>query len=123
MERCLQEFRIRGVKTNIPFLIQMIGNEIFLEGKATTRLIDTSPNLFEFKPRKDRATRILKFLANTIVNGNPLVKGQAVAIRRDPALVPATDATAPMPTGTRDLLKSLEQQPNGPFGRAAISFK
>ena len=107
MERCLQEFRIRGVKTNIPFLIQMIGNEIFLEGRATTRLIDTSPNLFEFKPRKDRATRILRFLANTIVNGNPLVKGQTVATRRDPAQVPVTDATTPMPTGTRDLLKKL----------------
>ena len=68
MERCLQEFRIRGVKTNIPFLIQMVSNEIFLEGKAYTRLIDTSPNLFEFKPRKDRATRILKFLANRCVD-------------------------------------------------------
>jgi len=110
MERCLQEFRIRGVKTNIPFLIQMVGNEIFLEGEATTRLIDTSPNLFEFKPRKDRATRILKFLANTIVNGNPLVKGQAVATRRDQAQVPPTDQTLPIPTGTRDLLKKLGPQ-------------
>ncbi len=49
---CLQEFRIRGVKTNIPFLIQMVSNEIFLEGKAYTRLIDTSP-----KPIRIQATQ------------------------------------------------------------------
>jgi pyruvate carboxylase len=107
MERALQEFRIRGVKTNIPFLIQMVGNEIFLEGKATTRLIDTTPALVELPRRKDRATRLLRFLANTLVNGNPLVKGQVVATRREPAPIIAAPRTAPMPEGTRDLLKKL----------------
>jgi pyruvate carboxylase len=107
MERCLQEFRIRGVKTNIPFLIQMVCNPIFLEGKATTRLIDTTPNLFEHQPRKDRATRVLRFLANNLVNGNSLVKGQTVATRREPAHVPFIRAHSPMPEGTRDKFKKM----------------
>ncbi|QDV22270.1 pyruvate carboxylase [Aureliella helgolandensis] len=107
MERCLQEFRIRGVKTNIPFLIRMIGNEIFLNGEATTRLIDSTPELFELPARRDRATRVLRYLANVVVNGNELVKGRPVATRREPAPIPKLQAKAPLPKGTRDLLKEL----------------
>ena len=107
MERCLQEFRIRGVKTNIPFLIQMISNDIFLEGKATTRLIDSTPDLFELPVRKDRATRLLRYLANVLVNGNELVKGRPVAVRRSPAPVPPSESSESMPIGTRDRLKEL----------------
>lgn len=107
MERSLQEFRIRGVKTNIPFLIKMVTNEIFLSGNATTRLIDTTPALVELPRRRDRASRILRFMANTIVNGNPLVKDQAVATRREPAPVPHVSMTTPLPQGTRDLFKKM----------------
>ena len=107
MERCLQEFRIRGVKTNIQFLIQMIDNPIFLDGKATTRLIDESPNLFELPQRRDRATRLLRFLANVLVNGNELVKDRPVAIRREPAPIPEVTSSEPTPPGTRDRLKAL----------------
>jgi len=57
MERCLQEFRIRGVKTNIPFLINLITHESFLAGKCTTRFLDETPELFTFKKRADRATK------------------------------------------------------------------
>ena len=56
MERCLQEFRIRGVKTNIPFLIQVITYTRFYRAN-TTRMIDTTPGLFELPTRRDRATR------------------------------------------------------------------
>lgn len=107
MERCLQEFRIRGVKTNIPFLIQVIGYDVFLAGNATTRMIDTTPALFELPTRRDRATRLLRYMANVIVNGNDIVKGQAVAIRREPAPLPVAKHTAKLPTGTRDRLKAL----------------
>lgn len=107
MERALQEFRIRGVKTNIPFLIKMVTNPIFLEGKATTRLIDTTPNLVELPKRRDRATRLLNYLADTIVNGNDLVKGLPFAKRREPAIVPKFDDSLPMPQGTRDLFKQM----------------
>ncbi len=107
MERALQEFRIRGVKTNIPFLVKMVTNGIFLSGQATTRLIDNTPDLVELPKRRDRATRLLTYLAETIVNGNELVKGRLTNIRRQPAPVPKLDTKQPMPRGTRDLLKEL----------------
>src|SRR5438477_11906570 len=75
MDRALREFRIRGVKTNIPFLENVIANETFRAGLATTTLIDTTPELLKFKPRRDRATKLLNFLSDIIVNGNPQTKG------------------------------------------------
>ncbi len=107
MERCLQEFRIRGVKTNIPFLTQMVNNQDFLEGKATTRLIDSTPQLFEMTSRRDRATRLLRYLANILVNGNELVKGRPAAVRRQPAPVPVQRSQGALPAGTRDRLREL----------------
>ena len=71
----LREFRIRGVKTNIPFLENVIQHPTFRSGQATTTLIDTTPELFQFKPRRDRATKLLNFLGDVIVNGNPHAKG------------------------------------------------
>ena len=62
--RTLSEFRIRGVKTNIPFLENVIAHAQFRSGQATTTLIDTTPELFAFKPRRDRATKLLTFLGN-----------------------------------------------------------
>jgi pyruvate carboxylase len=73
--RVLSEFRIRGVKTNIPFLENVIAHAQFRTGQATTTLIDTTPELFAFKARRDRATKLLNFLGNVIVNGNPHAKG------------------------------------------------
>lgn len=107
MERCLQEFRIRGVKTNIPFLIQMIENEVFLSGQATTRLIDSTPELVQLPKRRDRATRLLRFLANVLVNGNELVKDRPAATRRDPAPVPLHRSSQSIPQGTRDRFQEL----------------
>ncbi|MAT70973.1 MAG: pyruvate carboxylase [Planctomycetaceae bacterium] len=106
-ERCLQEFRVRGVKTNIPFLIRLTTNETFLEGGCTTRFIDETPELFDFKPRRNRATRLLSYIADVIVNGNPTVKDKPVSPRREPALVPRVDDSGPLPLGTRDKLKEL----------------
>ncbi|MEX2045466.1 MAG: pyruvate carboxylase [Opitutus sp.] len=74
-QRTLAEFRIRGVKTNIPFLENVIAHAHFRSGQATTTLIDTTPELFSYKPRRDRATKLLNFLGNVIVNGNPHAKG------------------------------------------------
>lgn len=105
MDRCLQEFRIRGVKTNIPFLIRMINHPTFLAGEATTRLIDQTPELFELPKRRDRATKVLTYLAETIVNGNSLVAGRPVAVRREPAPLPALPAVEKRPQGTRDIFR------------------
>jgi pyruvate carboxylase len=88
MDRCLAEFRVRGVKTNIPFLVNVLRHPDFVAGKCTTTFIDKTPELFRFPQRKDRATKLLRFIGETIVNGNPLVKGRPVATRRTAAPVP-----------------------------------
>lgn len=106
IERSLQEFRIRGVKTNIPFLIKLVMHPTFLEGRCTTRFIDQSPELFELPKRQDRATKVLTYIGETIINGNPLVKGTKPA-RRTPAPVPYIDPRSPIPAGTRTKLKEL----------------
>jgi pyruvate carboxylase len=106
MDRALREFRIRGVKTNIPFLENLIHNPTFASGQATTTLIDTTPELFAFKPRKDRATKLLNFLGDVIVNGNPHVKGHKLSAV--PQITPpAFDHKATPAKGTRDLLLEL----------------
>ncbi|MGE9268394.1 MAG: biotin carboxylase N-terminal domain-containing protein, partial [Verrucomicrobiales bacterium] len=74
MDRALREFRIRGVKTNIPFLENVIADETFRAGDAHTKLIDTKPELFKFTPRRDRATKLLNYLSGITVNGNPNAK-------------------------------------------------
>jgi pyruvate carboxylase len=107
MERALSEFRVRGVKTNIPFLQRLLQHDTFLRGECTTRFIDTTPELFQFPPRQDRATKLLGYLAETIVNGNALVAGRRKADRRAPAAVPAFDPTAPRPEGARDRWKRV----------------
>lgn len=105
--RVLSEFRIRGVKTNIPFLENVLSHEQFRTGQATTTLIDTTPELFTFKPRRDRATKLLNFLGNVTVNGNPHAKG----FRPEKALLTATPPSfephAAAPSGTRQLLLEL----------------
>ena len=67
MTRALEEFRIRGVKTNILFLQNIINNDIFKEGSATVKFIEQNPNLFKYRVAKDRATKILKYLGNVVV--------------------------------------------------------
>ncbi|QYO76489.1 pyruvate carboxylase [Devosia salina] len=87
MHRALREFRIRGVATNLAFLENIITHPDFLENRYTTRFIDTTPDLFNFKPRKDRATKLLSYIADVTVNGHPEVRDRP----RPPA-----DAAAPI---------------------------
>ena len=107
MDRALREFRIRGVKTNIPFLENVIHNPTFRAGGATTTLIDTTPELFQFKPRRDRATKLLAFLGDVIINGNPQAKGYAPKAPLPPSIAPAYDHKQVPPPGTRQLLLEL----------------
>ena len=111
MDRALREFRIRGVATNLAFLENVINHPDFIAGTVTTRFIDETPELFNFPRRRDRATRILRYIADVTVNGSNEVKGRpkppAHAI--DPALprqLPADRAP-----GTKQLLDEL-----GPAG-------
>lgn len=107
MHRALSEFRIRGVKTNIPFVENVISHPEFRSGQATTSLIDTTPELFAFKARRDRASKLLSFLGNVIVNGNPHAKGFKPEIPFKPINPPHCDPTGSVPKGTRDLLLRL----------------
>ncbi|GMU91278.1 MAG: pyruvate carboxylase [Candidatus Hydrogenedentota bacterium] len=107
MERCLQEFRVRGVKTNLPFLINLIDHPAFVRGECTTRFIDSTPELFQIAPRQDRATRLLAYLGTTIVNGNPQVKNRPAPLHRDTPRPPVVDHLAPPPPGTRQRLQQL----------------
>ncbi|KFL29912.1 pyruvate carboxylase [Devosia riboflavina] len=86
MHRALREFRIRGVATNLAFLENIITHPDFVENRYTTRFIDTTPELFNFKPRRDRATKLLSYIADVTVNGHPEVRDRP----RPPA-----DAAAP----------------------------
>lgn len=116
MERSLQEFRVRGVKTNIPFLINLVTHPAVARGEFTTRFIDETPELYRFPLRQDRATRLLTYLAEVIVNGNPTLGKEARAtaewrkrVPREPAPVPELPAreSAQLPRGLRDRFREL----------------
>ncbi len=107
MHRALREFRIRGVKTNIPFLENVVTNDTFRSGDATTTFIDNTPSLFDFKPRRDRATKLMHFLADVTVNGNTEAKGYQPAARLVPAPLPSVDLRVEPPAGTRQKLLEL----------------
>ncbi|MFA7666072.1 MAG: pyruvate carboxylase [Burkholderiaceae bacterium] len=130
MDRGLREFRIRGLATNLPFVENVINHPAFAAGEVTTRFIDETPELFRFQGRRDRATRLLRYIGEVTVNGNPDMKGrnppdlsqaQVVLPRRWPA--PAAAGSSPIarpgelidlsvapPPGTRDLLRRLGPQ-------------
>ena len=119
MDRSLREFRVRGVKTNIPFLENVVNHAEFQAGRVSTRWLEETPGLFKFAQRRDRATKLLSYLADVIVNGNPSVAGKPEPgrARREPAPRPPHDSSAP-PHGTRQLLIEL-----GPEGFAEWTTK
>ena len=106
MDRALREFRIRGVKTNIPFLENVVNHPRFQSGQVTTSFLGESPELFHFPARGDRATKLLSYLGDVILNGNPELKGKRAPSVFEPAPVPHAPAGAP-PEGTRQLLQKL----------------
>jgi pyruvate carboxylase len=102
--RALREFRVRVVKTNIGFLENVIGHPDFLAGKCTVRFIDDNPDLLKIPAKQDRATRLLRFLGDVSVNGNPDV----------PQVIPAPSFITPKlpfvplvepPIGTKQILE------------------
>jgi pyruvate carboxylase len=106
MDRALREFRVRGVKTNIPFLENVVNNRHFQVGDVTTSFLDDHPELFRFTLRRDRATKLLSYLGEVIVNGNPEVAGKARPERLPIPDIPSHDSSPP-PRGTRQLLDEL----------------
>jgi pyruvate carboxylase len=106
MDRALREFRIRGVKTNIPFVENVVNHPKFRAGEVTTSFLEDYPELFKFPSRGDRATKVLSYLGDVILNGNPEVKGKPLPPPYEAAPLPATLGITP-PAGTRQLLQKL----------------
>ncbi len=107
MTRALSEFRIRGVKTNIPFLRNILEHTVFKEGAVTVNFIKTNPELFVFKPSKNRATKLITFLGDVIVNGNTDVKKIDPTKKFVKPKVPSFNSKLNYPKGTKDLLTEL----------------
>jgi pyruvate carboxylase len=107
MERSLAEFRVRGVKTNIPFLMNLITHPSFLQGGCTTRFIDETPELFDLPIRQDRASRLLTYIGEVIVNGVAEVAGKSKPQRRGEPPVPHPPVGKPLPAGSRDKFHEL----------------
>ncbi|MEN1967006.1 pyruvate carboxylase [Lentibacillus sp. N15] len=105
MVRNLKEFRIRGIKTNIPFLENVIQHKQFLSGEYSTTFIDQSPELFVFPKRKDRGTKMLTYIGKTTING-PKKKPVFSKVP-----IPKTHPTEKIPAGTKQILD--ERGPEG----------
>ncbi len=106
MDRALREFRIRGVKTNIPFVENVVNHAKFRAGEVTTSFLHDSPELFRFPSRGDRATKLLSYLGDVILNGNPEVKGKQIPKEIEAAVIPPSPTGKP-PAGSRQLLQRL----------------
>ncbi len=113
LHRALREFRIRGVNTNIGFLLNLLQNETFHQGTATVNFIKENPALLAPPAWKDRGTRLLRYLADVIVNKNPDVKPGLSKPGFLRAIPPAFDPDKAYPNGSRNRLKEL-----GPEGLA-----
>ena len=103
MYRSLQEFRVRGVKTNIGFLENVITHPVFISGHCDTSFIDKHPELLQIREKQDRASKVLSFLGDVIVNGSAgIAKPLKSSELLDPH-VPEVNLATPRPSGTRDI--------------------
>ncbi|WOI55336.1 pyruvate carboxylase [Palleronia sp. LCG004] len=110
MDRALREFRIRGVSTNIDFVINLLKHPTFRNYEYHTKFIDQTPELFDFKPRRDRATRILRYIADISVNGHPETEGRAMPPAHTKTPVPPAPQSEGIPHGTRQILDQFGPQ-------------
>ncbi|WP_067338310.1 pyruvate carboxylase [Stappia indica] len=109
MDRALREFRIRGVATNLVFLENVIGHPDFRANSYTTRFIDETPALFHQVTRRDRATKLLTYIADVTVNGHPETRNRPQPLADAPA--PAAPVyEGEIRKGTKQLLDELGPQ-------------
>ncbi|KAL3872702.1 hypothetical protein ACJMK2_035909 [Sinanodonta woodiana] len=130
MLRTLREFRVRGVKTNIPFLLNVLQHPEFLSGVVDTYFIDENPQLFQFFPTQNRAQKLLYYLAEVMVNGpsTPLatklrpseIIPTVPAIPVDPYSPSVGSKAQPPPEGWRNILN--KEGPEG-FAKAVRKHK
>ena len=103
MNRALREFRIRGVATNLTFLENVIGHPQFRDASYTTRFIDETPELFQSVRRRDRATKLLTYIADVTVNGHPDTKNRPRPDKEALVVPPPSFGVDPAP-GTKQRL-------------------
>ncbi|KAK8197818.1 pyruvate carboxylase [Phyllosticta capitalensis] len=128
MIRALVEFRIRGVKTNIPFLTSLLTHPVFIDGNCWTTFIDDTPELFALIGSQNRAQKLLSYLGDLAVNGSqikgqvgePKFKGEIKIPTLHTSDGKAIDTTEPCPKGWRNVL--LEKGPEG-FAKAVRANK
>ncbi|NNF01923.1 MAG: pyruvate carboxylase [Bacteroidia bacterium] len=113
MSRALAEFRIRGVKTNIAFLENVMRHPVFINGDATVGFINDYPALFDFRERQDRGTKVLSYVANVLINGHQDLQGAEPKHDFSIPKVPAIDRSLSLVPGTKQKLEEL-----GPEGFA-----
>lgn len=114
MDRALREYRIRGVATNLVFLETVLNHPKFRANQYTTRFIDETPELFASRKRRDRATKLLTYIADVTVNGHPETKGRAKpAVWAKPSPIPELVHETRQTVGSRLRLEQL-----GPKGFA-----
>jgi pyruvate carboxylase len=109
MLRNLKEFRIRGIKTNIPFLINVVQHPDFLEGNVSTTFIDTTPELFVFDRILDRGTKMLTYIGNITINGYPGIPKNKKPIFDVPT-IPDVRLSEAYPGGTKQILEQSGAQ-------------
>ena len=107
MRRALAEFRIRGVKTNMAFLDNILAHSTFREGNVTVNFINKNPDLFKIKEPRNRANKIVSFLGDITVNGNSDVKIIDPTAKFLIPKVPKFDEYGEYPKGTKDLLTEM----------------
>ncbi|MDA1475678.1 pyruvate carboxylase [Bacillus changyiensis] len=103
MVRNLREFRVRGIKTNIPFLENVAKHEKFLTGQYDTSFIDSTPELFVFPKQRDRGTKMLTYIGNVTVNGFPGIQQKKKPEFDRPPII-KTDIDQPIANGTKQIL-------------------
>lgn len=106
MERSLREMRIRGVKTNIPFLINVMRNDQFRSGYYTTKFIEETPELFNIAPTLDRGTKTLEYIGNVTINGFPNVEKRLKPDYESTAIPQVPHSKINTLNGTKQLLDS-----------------
>ncbi|MCB0329025.1 MAG: pyruvate carboxylase [Bdellovibrionales bacterium] len=111
LSRALREFRVRGVKTNIPFLLNVINHEEFISGKATVNFIGEHPEVFKFSRGQDRANKVIQYLAHVNVNGNPDVKERPNLSSLRRPRVPSVPLHVDYPNGSKNQLRALGRKP------------
>jgi len=107
LKRALNEFRIRGVKTNIRFLLNIISHPEFIAGNATVNFLQQHPEIFTYRSAQDRGTKILKYLAEISINGHPDIKNPDKKKQFEKPLIPPYHPEQGIPNGTKQLLDEI----------------